>query len=193
MTIVLDRACLCKTQNSLVLTLAMYALRGRKRPGLGSRIGYFAGSSFPSGMRQTMQETPRPEQGRDLNLLRRLPLFDQNMAVPVPSEREPLGRALLQRAPLQQSQQRAPLQRAPLYQQLRAALLRAPLLRLPQLWDQGSGTAPGAGTAPSQASIAKPKAPTKAALKSNDPSFAMRDDPLGGDSFENLFWSGLRR
>ena len=63
-----------------------------------------------------------------------------------------------------------------------------------------AGTAPSAGTALSADTIRsqvslKPKTPTKAALKSYDPSFAMRDplmpnledDPLGGDPFESLF------
>ena len=57
-----------------------------------------------------------------------------------------------------------------------------------------AGTALTADTARSQVSL-KPKTPTNAALKSYDPSFAMRDplmpdledDPLGGDPFDNLF------
>ena len=56
-----------------------------------------------------------------------------------------------------------------------------------------AGTAPTASTSGSQA--LKPKTPTKAALKSYDQSFALRDplmphledDPLGGDPFDAYF------
>ena len=53
------------TQNALVLTLAMCALRGREQPGSVSRMECFAGSSVTSGMRRTVRGRLRPEHGRD--------------------------------------------------------------------------------------------------------------------------------